>query len=165
MHTYAESKIYHWVDKDGNSHFSDTPAVGDEEVQLHEQNILVNQKVPKRETAPIETTEEEPAIEYQATIVSPADDEAIRSNEGTLNIHVSTSPAKKNSHKFQLYLDGKPLGQPQISPTIKAQNIDRGTHQLEVHLIDDDGGLLAKTQVITVHLQRVHLNRVQAVAR
>lgn len=166
MHAIAESKIYHWVDKDGNSHFSDTPAADHEEVQIHEQNVFVNEKVANKTKStqdPVDDQSEK--IDYVATIVSPIDDQALRSNGGTINIQVSTEPEKENNHKLQLYLDGQALGKPQISPTIQAQNIDRGTHQLQVHLLDADGRLLTKTQIVTVHVQRVHLNKVQAVVR
>ncbi len=162
----ADTKIYHWVDEQGKSHFSDTAGPGTEEVSVNNQNLLVssNGKEPKAENELSIAVEEEKkiAIEYQATITSPLDDTALRSNEGTIDIHVSTTPEKNNNQKLQLFLDGKALGEPQISPTISAQNIDRGTHQIQVHLLDENGKLLAKTQIVTVHLQRVSVGTIKA---
>lgn len=151
--TFAETKVYHWVDKDGNSHFSDTPTPETEEVVLNQQNVLPENKINAHDLS-IETDE---VIKYQATITSPEDDSSMRSNDGTINVHVSTTPEKKNNHKLQLFLDGIALGEPQISPTIRALNIDRGTHLVQVHLLDKNGQMLAKTQVVTVHLQRVSI--------
>ncbi len=165
MQAVSEMKIYHWIDKEGNSHFSDTADPNTEEVQLKEQNVFVEEFSAPPASPTQDMLTDEAVIEYVATIVSPTDDQAIRSNEGTINIQVSTTPEKENSQKLQLYLDGVALGQPQISPTISAQNIDRGTHQLEVHLIDENDKLLAKTQVVTVHLQRVHINRAVAIPK
>ena len=164
----AETKVYHWVDEQGNSHFSDTATPRSEEISISSQNLLLNNKTRAQEKKsenefPLPSKEESKAvIKYQATITSPQDDTALRSNDGTINIHVSTTPEKKNNQKLQLFLDGKVLGAPQISPTIRALNIDRGTHQVQVHLLDEDGKLLAKTQIVTVHLQRATVGIIRA---
>lgn len=156
----AETKIYHWVDEDGQTHFSDTALPGTEQIEVHNDNILDSDqettisKAVESDDLVSQLIDNEPVIEYQATIISPENDIALRSNDGTINIHVTTTPAKKNTHKLQLFLDGKALGSPQISPTIQAQNIDRGTHQVQVQLLDEDGNILALTQIVTVHLQR-----------
>lgn len=154
-----QPKIYHWVDDDGKTHFSDTALPGTEQIEVHNDNILnielqTTRKATKSEQSVSQDVNDEPVIQYQATIISPEDDTALRSNNGTIDIHVTTEPVKKNSHKFQLFLDGQALGSPQISPTISAQNIDRGTHQVQVQLLDEDGNILALTQIVTVHLQR-----------
>jgi hypothetical protein len=157
----AETKIYHWVDEQGKSHFSDTASPGTKEISVHNQNLLVNSTKPEQESdlAIKASQENSAAIKYQATITSPLDDVALRSNDGTINIQVATTPEKKNNQKLQLFLDGKALGEAQISPTISAQNIDRGTHQVQVQLLDENGKLLAKTQVVTVHLLRAAVGK------
>lgn len=164
----AETKIYHWVDEQGNSHFSDTAVPGTEEVHVSNQNLLFNTTAKEQEQKqenkllPENEQEKQDVIIYQATITSPQDDSAIRSNDGTLDIHVTTTPEKQNNQKLQLFLDGKRLGTPQISPTIRALKIDRGTHQVQVHLLDEEGKLLAKTQIVTVHLQRATVGTINA---
>jgi len=157
--TSSETKIYRWVDENGKMHFSDTPIPGTEQINVKESNLLSSPK-PKSKAKVSQqekNKDEKPAITYQATITSPEDDKALRSNNGTINIHVVTKPEKENTQKLQLYLDGKKLGTPQISQTIRALNIDRGTHQVQVELLDEDGNSLAKTQVVTVHLQRTSI--------
>ena len=166
----AETKIYHWVDKQGKSHFSDTadPGAKIEEISVSEQNLLFNNSsqapadVQENELLPEREQEKQEAILYQASITSPQDDSSIRSNDGTLEIHVTTMPEKQNNQKLQLFLDGKTLGEPQISPTIRALNIDRGTHQVQVYLLDEQGKTLAKTQIVTVHLQRATIGIINA---
>ena len=172
----AETKIYHWVDEQGKSHFSDTaaPERAVEEISVNNQNLLFNNTAQEQTQEQVEAQkqqnelsieaeqEKEAEIKYQTTITSPLDDSSLRSNDGAINIHVSTTPEKKNNQKLQLFLDGKILGAPQISPTIRALNIDRGTHQVQVHLLDEDGKLLAKTQIVTVHLQRATVGVIRA---
>ena len=158
INVLAETKIYHWVDKQGQSHFSDTAALGTEEVQVSPQNLLPNNPaapLPKADELPVINDQpQKTVIEYHAAITSPVDDQPLRSNDGTINIQVAITPDKKNNQTLQLFLDGKALGKAQLSPTISARNIDRGTHQVEVHLLDENGKLLTKTQIVTVHLQR-----------
>ena len=156
----ADTKIYHWVDEDGKIHFSDTAVPGTEEISIKNNNLLSTGKKESKESDAVfnelslDDEDDKPVITYQATITSPQDDKPLRSNDGTIDIHVVTEPEKENTQKLQLYLDGKKLGSPQISPTMRALNIDRGTHQVQVELLDEDGKVLAKTQVVTVHLQR-----------
>lgn len=157
----AESKIYRWIDEDGKIHFSDTAVPGTEEFDMKEINLVpVNaQQNNAFEDKLSFDDEKKEIIDYQATITSPENDKPLRSNEGTINIHVAVEPEKENTHTLQLYLDGKKLGSPQISPAIRAQNIDRGTHQVQVELLDENGNGLAKTQVVTVHLQRASIKQ------
>lgn len=162
----ADTKIYHWVDEQGRNYFSDTAAPGQdvEELNISNQNLLFNNaaetqkaKQEDKTAVAVEEKQKQPLI-YQASISSPKDDSAIRSNNGTLEIQVTILPEKESNQKLQLYLDGRALGAPQISSTIRALNVDRGTHQAQVHLLDENGKLLAKTQIVTLHLQRVTVN-------
>ncbi|MFT7052957.1 MAG: hypothetical protein ACJAU1_000508 [Psychromonas sp.] len=154
--TAATTKIYHWVDDNGKSHYSDTAAIGTEEIQVVNKNIVKSDNV---QTAPTlkntAAVKAEPAIIYQAEIISPEDGRPLRSNDGSIEIQVKTTPEKSPTQKVQLFLDGNALGSPQIASTIRAENIDRGTHQVQVQLLDESGKVLARTQVVTLHLQRV----------
>jgi len=154
--TAATTKIYHWVDKNGKSHYSDTAAIGTAEIQVVTQNIITSDNLqpvitPKNAAA----VTAEAAIIYQAEIISPENDRPLRSNDGSINIQVKTTPEKTPTQKLQLFLDGNALGSPQISSTIRAENIDRGTHQVQVQLLDESGKVLARTQLVTIHLQRI----------
>ncbi len=156
-----DTKIYHWVDENGKIHFSDTAVPGTEQINVKNNNLLSSGEAESTENDAVinelsldDESDNEEVIKYQATITSPKDDKLLRSNDGTIDIHVVTEPEKENTQKLQLYLDGKKLGSPQISPTMRALNIDRGTHQVQVELLDENGKVLAKTQVVTVHLQR-----------
>lgn len=153
----AETKIYHWVDADGKTHFADTAPPGTAEIIIENKNLVSTpQQQPKR-TSNTSTNKEE-IIKYQAEITTPKDDVAIRSNNGTLEVHIKTTPEKESTQRLQLFLDGQALGSPQISATIRALNVDRGTHQVQAKLLDEGNNILATTQVVTVHLQRVSIN-------
>jgi hypothetical protein len=159
--TLAETKVYTWIDEKGKSHFSDTAPPGTAEVFVETQNLIsspiMKDRTSKGNSEQTNTTPQK-VIHYEANIVSPQDDIAIRSNEGALEIHVETMPEKLSTQQLQLYLDGQKLGSPQISPTIRALNVDRGTHQLQVYLLDEAGQTVTKTQIVTIHLLRATIN-------
>ena len=157
----AEDKVYHWLDEKGVNHFSDTAIPNAEEIQVNNQNLLLNNPTDNKEkTAPITT--DTPNIEYKATITAPINDNTIHSNDGNIDIQVTTTPAKEDEQKLQLFLDGQAIGEPQISTTIRALNIERGTHQLQANLLDKAGNLLAETQIVTIHLLKAKVGTVNA---
>ncbi|MEI6897188.1 MAG: DUF4124 domain-containing protein [Psychromonas sp.] len=153
----TEIKVYRWIDEQGQPHFSDTAVLGAEEINIKSQNLFATQKNDGSFVASKLPTvdKNKTTIDYQAIITSPENDQALRSNNGTLNIHVSIEPEKKRTQTLQLYLDAKKLGSPQISPTLRAFNVARGTHQIQVKLLDESGIILTTTQVITLHILRV----------
>ena len=162
--SFAETKIYRWIDSQGKTHFSDTAPPGTPQITVENKNLVSNQDpIDTRSMNSSNKTKQESeknkkaVVKYQAEIVYPQDDTAIRSNEGTLEINVKTTPEKESTQLLQLYLDGQALGSPQMSPTIRALNVDRGTHQVQAHLLGEDGKVLAKTQIVTIHLQRISI--------
>ena len=163
--SHAQTTVYYWVDKEGKTYFSDTFAPGAEKIMVENKNLISIDPVNKTQ-ATTQTLSEiddlsldrKQEIKYQAKILFPQNDMALRSNNGTLDVYVSTIPGKNSTQRLQLFLDAQPLGSPQIPPTIRVFNVDRGTHQIQVQLVDETGNTLAKTQIITVHLQRATLN-------
>ena len=151
----AETKIYHWVDENGKSHFADTAPPGTAEIIVENKNLVSVPQEQQSDRKNKTSIEKQEIVKYQAEITTPEDDVAIRSNDGTLEVHVKTTPEKKSTQRLQLFLDGQALGSPQISPTIRALNVDRGTHQIQAKLLDEGNNILATTQVVTIHLQRI----------
>lgn len=159
----AKSAIYTWTDKAGNAHFSDHARSGAQKVTTKKNNI-VSKDNNKRKTAKGDTSSEALAntdmkknIDYQVAFISPKNDQAIRANNGNFSINVVTTPQQQKKHKFQLYIDGLKYANAQLSTTIVAQNVDRGSHQIQVFLLDEKNNTLAKTKIITVHIQKASI--------
>lgn len=151
----VQAEIYHWVDANGNSHFSDiAPLIGAQKISIEKQNLMSTSKNQQTIQLKQNKTTEVIQGEYSIKILSPKEDIAIRSNNGTIDINVDIRPELNNNQLLQLFIDGVAFGKSQKSTTIRALNIDRGTHQLQVKLLDNEGNILTKTQVVTVHLQR-----------
>ena len=63
------------------------------------------------------------------------------------------SPDLLAAHQLQLEMDGKLLVTGK-SKQFKLENIDRGTHELVVHVITAEGKKLISSDPVTVHLRR-----------
>ena len=89
-----------------------------------------------------------------AAILFPADGEAVRANGGRLTVTARIAPTLRPDHRLQLMLDGTPYGRPQASPQFHLQDVDRGTHQVRLQILDAAGGIVFIGQSSEFHLLR-----------
>lgn len=148
----VQAQVYKSVGKDGSVIFSDQPTEGAEEVKVKELET-----VKSLETPPLP---EQPKIQVQQQniytdlkITSPENDLAIRDNAGNLDVSVAIKPDLVSSHKLVLYLDGSKYSTGN-SPGFKLENVDRGTHQLRVAVVDADGHQLIDSKSVSFHMLR-----------
>ena len=96
----------------------------------------------------------EPEPYTRAAIVFPANDSALRSNAGNLTVRGQIHPGLQGGHRVELLLDGVAWGEPRRTPEFALQNIDRGTHRLQIRIVDGEGKAVFAGAVSTVHLLR-----------
>ena len=89
-----------------------------------------------------------------ALIVSPADDSAVRGNAGRLTVLARVDPPLQRGHRLRLLLDGIAQGVAGRASTFEVENIDRGTHNLQLQVVDDAGRVLFTGTASTFHLLR-----------
>ncbi|MBI5461979.1 MAG: DUF4124 domain-containing protein [Gammaproteobacteria bacterium] len=145
--------VYKWVDADGTVHFSDVPQDGAEEVHVPPPQTYTPAQLP-----PITPRTEAPPApaEYTAfTLATPAAEENIWDNTGTVAVNFSIEPALKTGrgHKLVVLLDGQPQPPTQATAVI-LENVDRGSHSLQGQIIDARGDVLMGSETITVHVHR-----------
>lgn len=164
--------VYTWVDDEGVRHFSDSPG--------HERASAltlpeVDSPPPQPEfdaAEPVPSTDhsnaqadarsqeatsapsEHAASPLQVTIISPSDDQAVRSNSGRLTIQGEANRKLAIGEQFQLLMNGQPFDAPTHRPNWSLTNVDRGSHSFIIQAFRD-GKLIASSNPITVHLQRV----------
>jgi len=151
--------VYRWVDPTGQVHYSDQPGVGAKEVELREATVYTPvQPINAPTTSGSGAGQDKPAdtVSYQSmTITAPADDEAIRSNEGMVSVTVALEPVLFKGHKIRVYLDGTPASGELATTSITLQNVDRGTHTLQASVIDAQGKELIRAPSVTFHMLRI----------
>ncbi len=151
------AQVYTYIDANGNRVFTDQPHRNAKKVDIAPTN-----RVDQPTKAPSRASKAKPAaspiFHYQLLrILAPEPDSTIRDIEGNLNVTVSNEPELQPDHLYRLLLDSKPYGEPTRSPVFPLTNIDRGTHQLSVEIIDQYGRVLERTPNQPFHLIRISL--------
>ncbi len=145
----VSAKVYKTVDEDGNIIFSDAPADDSVEVKLDDPISIPPATDRQFEYTP---QQKKTSLYKKIQIVSPKNDEAIRSNEGTVSVSVVVEPALSSGHTVVLYLDGQEYGRG--STSFNLSNLDRGTHSLRAVVKSADDKLLLSSATISFHILR-----------
>ena len=149
--------IYTYIDEQGNRVFTDRPG-GRAAESVDSRSI---NSMPAQPTAPPATPDEAPRenkFTYRLLeIVQPEHDTTLRNNAGELSVSVTSDPALQPGHLYRLLLDGSPIAPATSEPTFALGNIDRGSHQLIVEVVDDKGQTLQSSPPRTFHLLRTSL--------
>jgi hypothetical protein len=152
----AAAQVYTYVDADGNRVFTDRPTSDNaERIELPATN---NMSLPgSAPPAPV-AAPPAPAPSYRMLrILLPLPDATIRDNAGNLIVTATSEPALHSGHRFRLLLDGQARGEGGRSPVFSLENIDRGTHQLAVEIVDAEGRTLERTPNQPLHMLRISL--------
>ncbi|WP_318403086.1 DUF4124 domain-containing protein [Photobacterium leiognathi] len=152
------STIYSWTDENGVVHFTDQPQTPDAtayplSVTEVSGNIEQTADTIAAQTTDVDVVEEPAKTITTVSLVSPMHEQTIRNNEGIINIHAVTNSKLNNQTQAQLVLDGVVKGDPQTELTWTLDNVDRGSHQLQIQLVKD-GKVIASSDSITVYLHR-----------
>jgi len=152
----VHSAMYKWVDKDGNTHYSDiqpfenagehisptintTPAINIPEPQITEESSNTKDTVYKF-----------------LKITYPANDETIRNNQGNFSIKLEIQPALNTSqgHYINILLDNKITHNKLTGLSAQFSNIDRGTHQISATIKNKRGKTILSSESIRIYLHR-----------
>ncbi|WP_318458120.1 DUF4124 domain-containing protein [Photobacterium leiognathi] len=152
------STIYSWTDENGVVHFTDQPQTPDAtayplSVTEVSGNIEHTADTIAAQTTDVAVVEEPAKTITTVSLVSPMHEQTIRNNEGIINIHAVTNSKLNNQTQAQLVLDGVVKGDPQTELTWTLDNVDRGSHQLQIQLVKG-GKVIASSDSITVYLHR-----------
>ena len=90
-------------------------------------------------------------------LLSPKNNETLRNNGRVIEIQVNSTPELLPGHNFQAWLDGKAYGPASSSSQWMLTEIDRGSHQVQVHLVDEAGKSLLQSAAATVYVHQTSL--------
>ncbi len=89
------------------------------------------------------------------TIVSPVGEETVHDNSGRLAVTLTVDDGgalDRGRAVLRVLLDGATFGPDQRGPSFTLQGIERGTHALQVQLVETDGRILAASAPVTFHM-------------
>lgn len=147
--------VYYWVNEDGTLVFSDRPVSGAQEVNLkaNTNNTIAPQKpLPKLRANP--EPKLQPLPKTGIEIITPSNDQTIRSNNGEFTVQARSSIPVGSTHQFRLYLDGRPYGGMAEAPEFKVKGVERGQHALMIRMYNSQGVELATSTPITIYLHQ-----------
>lgn len=155
--------IYSYTDENGQRIFTDIPPTQQQPatpLKLKPINSLPAipvKPVNKPNNTASEQKTERPPIYNQLQITSPTHDSTFLANDRSFSITVSSNPPLLPEHAYQLWLDGTAFGDSSQSTTWQVTDIDRGTHNLEVHILNTAGESIAQSDSIVIHLRQTTL--------
>jgi len=153
----SAAKVYKKVNPDGSIEYSDTPQnEADEPIKLKPVQTITLPPLPKTSASTPKPVKPKVFKYENISIVSPKDDEGIRSNNGDFTARGELSPALQTDqeHHIQWLLDGKEVTGA-IGLTLSLKNLDRGTHQLQLRVVNFNGKAEIETPTISFHILRV----------
>lgn len=143
------AEVYKTVDEDGNITFTDVPQEGAEKLDIKEPETISNPNPAEYKPLP---KKQKPREVYRGiSITSPTNDQAVRSNSGSITISTKVDPRLIPSHQVIIYVDGKEIGR---GMSATANNVDRGTHSASAKIVDSEGKTIISSSSITFHLLR-----------
>ncbi|OZB19293.1 MAG: DUF4124 domain-containing protein [Marinobacter sp. 34-60-7] len=151
----ANAEVYRHVDAQGNVTFSDEPMEGGEAVRVKPVTTITLPKpeVVQQSDRLREEVEREGSVYEQLGFQFPDNNEAFHSGSGDVTFEVFSEPGLQSGHKYEVTLDGQPVGQ-STSGSITVSNIDRGTHNAGVHIVDENGVQVKSGEPVTFTIHR-----------
>jgi len=153
--TASQAAVYRWQDSSGNTKFGDQPPAGvaAEQVELPELSTYAPPPVPEKAEPAAAPAAETGAVPAQVQrysrmmITQPTDGQTIRTDDGQVTVAVDLRPALQESagHRLIAVVDGRRLPGGSNSIQIRAA---RGSHRLQVAVIDANGKVIAKSRQI-----------------
>jgi hypothetical protein len=158
MSLQASAEVFTYTDAQGNSVYTDQPRSNAKRVPIATSNRM---SANPSAAAPISTAKksvEQPPFHYDMLrILVPEPDATIRSSAGEIIVSVTSEPGLQRGHRYRLLLDGQATGEPGLSPVFPLTNIDRGSHNLSVEILDTEGRTVERTANQPFHMLRMSL--------
>ena len=171
----VSAEVYKWVDDEGRVHFGDRPDAGSNATRLPGFEVSTPSAQVEASTRGEPVPAEEAAgttpgvynfpelfgdrsaqgpVNYSISITTPSQDATVRDNQGIIPVAFTTIPMPDEDFSYQMYLDGEPWFQPFFSQQVYLSNVDRGSHTIQVRLMDSEGSVVGESNSVTFHLHR-----------
>jgi hypothetical protein len=155
--TLPAAEIYKQVLPDGTTSYSGVPSPNAEKIEPPPPQVVPPMQPLDDSAAGQERPASTPAAAYsQLSVVEPANDQVIWSNEREVSVTVAIEPALKvaQGHRLMLVLDGTPATPASGDTHFSLSDIDRGSHTLVAEVHDALGRVLLQSSPVTFHLKQ-----------
>jgi hypothetical protein len=151
------AETYRYIDERGNVVYTDQWRPGAQRVEpAHGGVVPAPEAVKRRTEADREAAARPRPRGYdRVEIGAPARDDVVWDDgEGHLDVAVAVSPELQSGHRLRVTLDGSPRDGVFANNTLRLSDMERGTHTLQVEVVDDAGRSLAASEPVVFHYQK-----------
>lgn len=143
--------VYKFVDKHGNTVFSDTPVEGAEKVDVQPASTIKMTPVMLPTTAA--PTPAAPAG-YETVVITAPSNETVFSNESAPIVITGTSkPGLLSGHKYRFTINGQPTAA-LTAPHYSFNSEERGSFTAVLEIVDSNLQVKAQSSPVTFHVKR-----------
>ncbi|WP_283182573.1 DUF4124 domain-containing protein [Pseudomonas svalbardensis] len=155
----VRAEVFTYVDAQGNRVYTDQPGSGNaKRVPLATSNRMSANPGGAAPVMAGKKAETKPLFHYDMLrVLVPEPDATVRSSAGEIIVSVTSEPGLQRGHRYRLLLDGQPTADPGLSPVFALSNIDRGSHNLSVEILDEQGRTVERTANQPFHMLRISL--------
>lgn len=155
-HAAQDSKVYKTTDDQGRPVFSDQAGDQAEEVEVREpMTFPAGQFAEDYQRLTGNKGDQDGEFSYQTlAVVYPENNASIRSNPGDFEVKFQISPNRRPGHTLQLLMDGEVFQEIAGTGSVMLTNVDRGTHQFRIQVVDSEGEVLQQGPPVSMHLLR-----------
>ena len=160
----ASAQVYWRIGPDGDIYFSDQPGPDAEQVHVTPARPVSPPPVPDHAGAPDQQNSPSAAHKDDAgtsyaefAVVSPAEEEGVRANDGNVTVRLSLEPELMPGHAIVLSIDGEDGEQSKTtgSEEVTLSNLSRGRHTVSARVVDEDGNELIQAAPVSFQVLRV----------
>lgn len=153
------AEVFTYTDAQGNRVFTDQPGTGNaKRVPMAPSNRMSANPTGAVPVIIGKKTATPPPFHYDMLrVLIPEPDATVRSSAGELIVSVTSEPGLQRGHRYRLLVDGQPTSEPGRSPVFALNNLDRGSHNLSVEIIDEQGRTVERTANQHFHMLRISL--------
>ncbi len=152
----AAAQAWTWTDENGQVHYSDRPVPGARQVELGSA-----QSAPMPATQPVTPAAEqpEPTRPYRSLVITrPDHEDTLWNTGGNLTVEVELDPPSLlPGHQIEISRDGQRQNVRARATRFELTEVWRGEHTLQALVLDEDGGALLSSDVITVFIQQTSI--------
>ena len=152
----ASAEVYKWVDESGVVQYGDRPpASGAETVDLPPSSVYEPRPLQSLKRPGEQAPAGPAAVSYREIVIrQPGDNATVRDNTGAVDLEVELDPALQPGHRIAVILDGRTIFDQLEATRVSLSNVDRGTHEIQVKVLDADGAEQAASDPVTFHMHR-----------
>lgn len=150
--------VYKWVDENGITHYSDQPHQSAQKVDVQSQAPVGSVATPAPAARDAANSASSTAAAYSSCAIVAPTPEQVFLNTFSVTTRIYVQPPMRTGDQVIVALDGKPVEElPTVGTEFTLNQIDRGTHSVQVTIRDSSGKTVCSSESVTFYIRQPSL--------